>query len=757
MKKALQIKIVGVVQGVGFRPFVYRLAKEVNLSGWVLNSSEGVRIHVEGEEEKLKEFIKRLREEAPPHAQIYHIEMEEGPLEGFKDFKVVKAEKEGEIELDILPDLGICKDCLFELFHREDRRYRYPFITCVNCGPRFSIIEKIPYERENTTMKIFPLCSECKREYEDPSDRRFHAEPIACPICGPGIELCIPSGEKIARDEKALFLACEYLKEGKILAVKGLTGFHLIARADSPKVIENLRARKKRSKKPFAIMFRDINQLEEYVELTEEDKKLLQSPKAPILLLPDRGLLPKNLNEGLNTLGVFLPYTPLHQLLLKGLSFPLIATSGNFSDEPIVFENEEALSKLSQIADYLLLHNRPIKRGLDDSVIKRAGPFYIFIRRARGYAPLPVFLNFITKKAILAVGAMEKNTFSLAFKNKIIVSQHLGDIEDLQSLSHFERGVYDFLNLYKIQPEVIVSDLHPRYETTRWAYEFSQRQGIPLIQLQHHVAHIYSVFAERGGMPDEEILGVSWDGTGFGLDKTIWGGEFFKIKGTQFERIFTLRPFRLIGGEVAVKDTRRIALSLLFELFGEEALSFDLPFMKTLSEKDLSLIYTAWERGINSPLSSSIGRLFDGFSALLGICYYNTYSGEAPMRLESFYRSNLQEAYHFSIRDKFYIDWEEAVRGAIKDYKNPSIGATRFINGLARIILEIAKLSGINKVAISGGVFMNGPLVLETLRLLEKEGFQVFRNEAFPPNDGGISLGQAFYASLKLNSDSPVP
>ncbi len=678
------------------------------------------------------------------------------PYEGLEDFKILKSEEKGKIELDILPDLGICKDCLLELFQRENRRYRYPFITCVNCGPRFSILEKIPYERENTTMKFFPLCPSCKEEYENPLNRRFHAEPIACPVCGPYLELYSGEGAKLASSEKALELSQKYLKEGKILAVKGLTGFHLVARADDPQVIEILRSRKRRSKKPFAVMFRDITQLENYVELTDEDKRLLLSPQAPILLLPDKGLLPANLNEGLNTLGVFLPYTPLHHLLLKDLSFPLIVTSGNFSDEPIVFENEEALSKLSQIADYLLLHNRPIKRGLDDSVIKRSGTLYIFIRRARGYTPLPIFLKLSTKKVILAVGAQERSTFSLAFKNKIISSHHLGDIEDVISLSHFERCVYDFLKLYGIWPEIIVSDLHPRYETTRWALEFSQKEGIPLIQLQHHLAHIYSVLAEKGEIPEEEVLGVSWDGTGYGLDKTIWGGEFFLIRGLHFERIFTLRPFSLIGGEKALKDTRRIALSLLFEIFGEEALSLDLPFLKTLRESEVLMFYQAWKRKINSPSTTSIGRLFDGFSALLGICYYNTYSGEAPMRLEKLYQPNFKEAYPFSIKEGFYIDWEEVIRGVLRDFSNPSACATKFINGLARIILEIAKLSGVRKVVLSGGVFMNGPLMFKTLSLLKEEGFETLRNELFPPNDGGISLGQAFYGVLKLNFDAPV-
>ncbi|MGC8872406.1 MAG: carbamoyltransferase HypF [Caldimicrobium sp.] len=756
MKKALQIKVVGVVQGVGFRPFVYRLAETLSLTGWVFNSSEGVKIYLEGSEENLLFFLEKLKKEAPPLSQIYHLEIQEVPYEGLEDFKILKSEEKGKIELDILPDLGICKDCLLELFQRENRRYRYPFITCVNCGPRFSILEKIPYERENTTMKFFKLCPSCKEEYENPLNRRFHAEPIACPVCGPYLELYASSGEKLASSEKALELSQKYLKEGKILAVKGLTGFHLVARADDPQVIEILRSRKRRSKKPFAVMFREITQLENYVELTDEDKKLLLSPQAPILLLPDKGLLPANLNEGLNTLGVFLPYTPLHHLLLKDLSFPLIATSGNFSDEPIVFENEEALSKLSQIADYLLLHNRPIKRGLDDSVIKRSGTFYIFIRRARGYTPLPIFLKLSTKKVILAVGAQERNTFSLAFKNKIISSHHLGDIEDVISLSHFERCVYDFLKLYGIWPEIIVSDLHPRYETTRWALEFSQKEGIPLIQLQHHLAHIYSVLAEKGEIPEEEVLGVSWDGTGYGLDKTIWGGEFFLIRGLHFERIFTLRPFSLIGGEKALKDTRRIALSLLFEIFGEEALSLDLPFLKTLRESEVLMFYQAWKRKINSPSTTSIGRLFDGFSALLGICYYNTYSGEAPMRLEKLYQPNFKEAYPFSIKEGFYIDWEEVIRGVLRDFSNPSACATKFINGLARIILEIAKLSGVRKVVLSGGVFMNGPLMFKTLSLLKEEGFETLRNELFPPNDGGISLGQAFYGVLKLNFDAPV-
>lgn len=753
MKKALEIKITGVVQGVGFRPFVFRLAEELSLSGYVLNTPYGVELYLEGEDAKLSEFLKRLSENPPPLAVIYKLEFKEVPLKNFKGFQVLKGASGGEVEQDLLSDLAICSDCERELFDRENRRFRYPFIACTNCGPRFSIIERLPYERENTTMRIFPLCKACQEEYEDPRDRRFHAEPIACSLCGPHLELYSQDGKKLAEKEEALELAREFLFQGKILAVKGLTGFHLMGRADLPEVIETLRKRKRRSLKPFAVMFGEVAFLKEYVELTEEDLKLLLSPRAPILLLPDKGRLPKNLNEGLNLLGVFLPYTPLHKLLLKDLPFPVIATSGNLSDEPLVFENEEAFSRLTPLCDYLLLHNRPIKRGLDDSVIKRAGRHYIFIRRARGYVSLPIFIPFSTKGVILSLGAQEKNTFALAFKNKIILSQHLGDLDDFKSISHFERTLNDFLDLYRLRPEFLVFDLHPRYETTRWGLSFCERKGLPYLQLQHHAAHIYSVLAERGIFAEErneEVLGIAFDGTGYGLDGTIWGCEFLRIKGTHFERVFSLRPFRLLGGEKAVKDTRRVALSLLFEIYGEEALNLSHPLLQSFKKVEIELLYQAWLKGINAPLCSSCGRLFDAVSALLGVCYYNTYSGEAPMRLESLYQENCQSILPFTLKENFYLDWEELIRELVEKRPSPEIGASAFIKGLARAVLEVAELFSIERVALSGGVFMNGPLLLETKGLLEKRGFQILLNEKVPPNDGGISLGQAYYGALVL-------
>ncbi len=656
MKKGFKFKVIGIVQGVGFRPFVYILAKELGLKGWIKNSLEGVQIYVEGEEENLLEFQKRILKEAPPFSQIYEIRTKETEAQNLTDFKVIESEGEGEIELDILPDLGLCRDCLKELFTPEDRRFSYPFITCTLCGPRFSIIEKLPYERKNTTMRIFPLCWECEREYKDPDNRRFHAEPIACPHCGPYLEFYKANGEKVAERELALHLAQEVLKKGAILALKGLTGFHLIARADNPEVIERLRYRKKRSKKPLAIMFKDLTQLRDYVALSEEDQRLLLSPQAPILLLPYKGGLPKNLNEGLNTLGVFLPYSPLHQLLLRELPFPVIATSGNISEEPIIFDNQEALAKLQEVCDYFLFHNRPIQRGLDDSVIKKVKErVYISIRRARGYVPKPLFIKKFTKEVILAFGAQEKHTLALAFKNKILLTQHIGDLDNWSTLKHAENTLKDYLILYKLKPTLIICDCHPGYETTKWAKEWAEKKGIPLLPLQHHLAHIYSVIAEKEDLAEEKILGVAWDGTGYGLDKTVWGGEFFQIEGLNSERILTFRPYRLIGGERAIKDTRRIALALLFEIYKEKTFILDFPFLKTFKEEELINLYLAWEKEINSPPCSSVGRLFDGIAALLGVCYYNTYTGEAPMKLESLYRREYNSAYPFSLHKNYFL------------------------------------------------------------------------------------------------------
>ncbi|MFN3920940.1 MAG: carbamoyltransferase HypF [Caldimicrobium sp.] len=752
MKKAYQIVVRGIVQGVGFRPYVFNLAKIYNLTGWVKNTQKGVEIRIEGEEEQLKKFIDLLPQRAPSHAKIFSLFIEEVPLSHFEHFVILKGERANQVEFDLLPDLGICEDCLRELVDPTDRRFEYPFITCTLCGPRFSVIESLPYERENTTMKYFPLCERCREEYENPENRRFHAETTACPLCGPKIELYNAQGILVAEDREALFKAQKAIEEGKILALKGLTGFHLIARADDSLVIEILRNRKLRKKKPFAVMVKNLSEAEKYVFLSEKDKELLAAPMAPILILPSKGNLPYNLNEGLKELGIFLPYTPLHYLLLKDLPFPIICTSGNLSEEPLLFENDEAFEKLSKIADLFLVHDRPIKRPLDDSVIKKAGSFYIMVRRGRGYTPLPLHLSFEVSKPILAVGAHEKNTISLAYQNKIIVSQHIGDLDNEEVLARFKKTIEDFLELYNINPLIIVADYHPFYASTKWAKQWGNERGIPVVFVQHHIAHLYSVLAEEG-INEGEFLGIAWDGTGYGLDHTIWGGEFFYLNGTQYNRVYTFRPFKLLGGERAIKDIRRTALSILLEIFGEEALNLPLPFLKTFEEKEILLLFKAWKEGINSPLSSSVGRLFDAVSALLALCYNNTYSGEAAMRLESLYSWDIKENFEFEVLDNFYIDWEPMFKGILEDLKKrkePNIIATKFINTLARVVQDIAVRVGLNSICLSGGVMMNSPLVQRLEELLTKKGFSVYKNKNFPPNDGGLSLGQAYFTALSL-------
>ncbi|MFN3406472.1 MAG: carbamoyltransferase HypF [Caldimicrobium sp.] len=750
MKRGFKLVIKGIVQGVGFRPFIYNLAKKYHLSGWVKNTSKGVEIVIEGEVEQCEKFIKEIPEKAPSQAKISEINVEEIPAAGLEVFFILKGGKSQTIEFDLLPDLAICKDCLKELLDPKDRRFEYPFLACTSCGPRFSVIECLPYERENTTLKIFPLCKSCKEEYENPEDRRFHAEAIACPICGPHLFFYDNKGNLIAEKKEALLLAINSVKEGKILALKGLTGFHLITRADLPPVIEELRRRKQRKKKPFAVMIKSVEEAEKYVFLTDQDKELLLSPFAPILILKSKELLPSVLNDGLDSLGIFIPYTPLHYLLLKELPFPVICTSGNFSDEPILYDNKKALEKLSKIADYFLIHNRPIRRPLDDSVMKKAGSFYIMIRRGRGYTPSPVTLPFQIKAPILALGAHEKNTFALAFQNKILVSQHIGDLDNLQTLNHFEQTIKDYLTLYGISPKILVSDLHPLYASTIWAKNFSEKENLPLYFLQHHVAHLYSVLAEEN-LLEGKFLGISWDGTGYGLDGTIWGGEFFLLENINYKRIYTFRPFRLLGGEKAIKEPKRVALALLFEIFGEEALTLDLPFLKTFSKVELTLLLKAWQEGINSPQCTSVGRLFDALSALLNLCYVNTYSGEAAMKVESLYRENIKEYFPFNIIEDFYLDWEPMIKEIInsKD-KDVSLLATKFINTLAQIVHTIAEKVKVDKVCLSGGVMMNAPLIQRIEDLLRSKSIKIFKNKNFPPNDGNISLGQAYFTALLL-------
>ncbi len=737
----LRVRLKGAVQGVGFRPFVYRLAKDLGLRGWVINNSSGVEIEVEGKVQLLEEFLLRLQTEKPPLAHIYSQEVEYLEEVGYEDFEIRESKEEGKKEVLILPDIATCQWCLKELFDPKDRRYMYPFINCTYCGPRFTIIERLPYDRPNTTMKAFPMCPQCKKEYEDPRDRRFHAQPIACPSCGPSLSLITRDGELLAEGEESIEATLQALKEGKIVAVKGIGGFHLMCDATREESVRILRERKRRKEKPFAVMFRDMEQLLLYAEPTELEKALLLSPERPIVLIKGKGGLAPSVAPGLKRIGAFLPYSPLHHIILHSLDFPVVATSGNLSDEPIVKDNQEAIERLSPLADLLLLHNRDIKRRCDDSVVKVIGGVPTPIRRSRGYVPMPIRLPFKLKRKVLALGGMLKNTFAIGFEDMVILSQHVGDIDNLETLKSFEDMVFDLMSLYDFEPELLVCDLHPRYETTRWAKEFSQRKGIPLLQVQHHFAHVLSCMGERG--VEGRVLGIAWDGTGYGEDGSLWGGEFLVCDYKGYERAFYFRPFRLIGGERAVKEPRRVALSLLFELYGEDATGMSLEPVRSFREEDLKNLYIAWSKGINSPYSSSVGRLFDAIASLIGLRQTVSYEGQGAMMLEDLYDPLVKDHYPYAFEGN-KIDWRPMLEAIIKDREREKV-PSRFINTLAHVGLQVVKELGMERVCLSGGVMQNDPLVSKIKELLEAEGFKVYTHQRVPPNDGGLSLGQALF------------
>ena len=731
--KRVRIELKGVVQGVGFRPFVYRLAKDCQLGGFVKNDGKGVYIEVEGE--RVEEFLKRLNLEKPPLARILFQQVEFLHPTGYKEFFIEESEESKAKEVLILPDIATCEDCLRELYDPKDRRYRYPFINCTNCGPRFSIVEKLPYDRPNTTMKSFTMCIYCEKEYKNPEDRRFHAQPIACPYCGPKLILH-PTGEE---GEEALSKVIRALKEGKIVAVKGIGGFHLMCNALDDDVVQELRKRKRRQEKPFAVMFKDLEQIQEYAHLTDLEKALLISPERPIVLVRSKGGLAKSVSPGLKRIGAFLPYSPLHHLILNSLDFPLVATSGNLSEEPIVKDNQDAIQKLGPLSDFILLHNREIKRRCDDSVVKVVGGFPLPIRRSRGMVPLPIILPFKLNRKVLAVGGMLKNTFAIAFDDVVILSQHIGDVENLQTLEIFEESVRDFMELYSFKPDIIVHDLHPRYETTRWAMS----QDFPKVGVQHHYAHVLSCMAENGIR--ERVLGISWDGTGYGTDGTLWGGEFLSCDYQNFERVFYFKPFRLLGGEKAVKEPARVALSLLLDLYGMDALELNLPPVNFFNENEKTILYKAYSSHINAPYSSSVGRLIDAVASILGLRQRVSYEGQAAMILEDLYSYYVKDTYPFEVKGST-VDWTQILEGVIKDRNNPEIAVSRFINTLANVCLYVAENVDIERVCLSGGVMQNDPLVSKIKEYLS--GFKVYTHQKVPSNDGGISLGQAVYGGL---------
>lgn len=761
MKELFRIHILGAVQGVGFRPFVYRLAKELNLSGWVLNSSQGVTIEAEGNREVLEKFLLRLEKEKPVMSFIHSLEYSSHDAEGYVNFEIRHSQSGGAKTAIILPDIATCTDCINELSDPDNRRYRYPFTNCTNCGPRYSIITSFPYDRPNTSMKNFIMCERCMSEYEDPDDRRFHAQPNACPDCGPHLELWDQLGNVLACKNDALFLSANMIREGKILALKGIGGFQLIADARSKETVDLLRKRKHRDEKPFALMYPNLESVKKDCIFSALEERLLLSPSSPIVLLQKRisdesnySMIASSVAPGNPNLGVMLPYTPLHHLLMSELDFPVVATSGNLSDEPICIDEHEALLRLKNIADFFIVHNRPIIRHIDDSVVRMILDRVQILRRARGYAPLPVYLKEHISEMI-AVGGHLKNTVALSRGNEIFISQHIGDLETAEAYSAFTKVITDLKELYEINPEKIICDLHPEYLSTKYAGKFNGE----VISVQHHYSHVRACMADND--LEDTVLGVSWDGTGYGTDGTIWGGEFLLVKeesSDEFIRAGHLRQFRLPGGEASIKEPARTALGMLHEIFGDEVFDHtDLIPLKYFSKKDLLVLRQAINKKINTPVTSSAGRIFDGVAALIGLRQKASFEGQAAMELEFVIESGIDESYSFKIGDNklCIIDWEPMILQIIEDLKTKTgtgIIAAKFHNTMSEIIVGMAEKTGEPKIVLTGGCFQNKYLTEKTVERLKQEGFHPYWHQRIPPNDGGISAGQIMAAAkLKKN------
>jgi len=737
----LRITLRGAVQGVGFRPFVYRLATEMSLTGWVLNSSAGLVVEVEGPLDQLTRFEERLERERPKASVVTVRESARIPAQGSNRFEILASDADSGKTVNVLPDLATCADCRAEMFDLANRRFQYPFTNCTNCGPRYTIVVDIPYDRPNTTMREFALCPACREEYENPANRRFHAQPNACAVCGPKLDGAIQD-------------AADSLRRGEIVALKGIGGFQLLVDARQAAAVARLRQRKHREEKPFALMMPSLEVAGEYCEISPAEVELLESQAAPIVLVKPKNAtdLAWNVAHCSPYLGVMLPYSPLHHLLVQQCRFPLIATSGNRTDEPIAIANDEATTRLKDIADRFLMHNRPIVRACDDSVVRltrgRAG----ILRRARGYAPLGIRVLH-SLPPVLAVGGHLKNTVAIAIGHDVFLSQHIGDLDTLEAHGAFESAIADLCRLYSFKPELVACDLHPDYASTHWA----ERSGLPILRLQHHQAHVAACAAEND--VEGEYLGVSWDGTGYGLDGAIWGGEFFHAEGNRFERIAHLRSFGLPGGDAAVREGWRSSASLLFEVFGPDHSNGGVPHVSPPLRDvgtadggarglqiDHRNIRHMLQHKISVVPTTSVGRLFDAVASITGVAHKNRFEGQAAMLLENEIGTlRTEEAYPLHGGD-----WGPLIEAVVADKRagvSASLIAARFHNALVAWILEVAADAGLKQVVFSGGVFQNRYLTERAAAALESRGFTVFTHRQVPPNDGGIALGQAVMSS----------
>jgi hydrogenase maturation protein HypF len=760
-----RILIQGIVQGVGFRPFVYGQALQWELGGFVLNDSMGVTIEVEGSIDRLEGFQQALREKTPPLARIDTLVREVLPVRNEIDFKIAHSETGNERHALISPDTALCQDCLRELFDPQDRRYLYPFINCTNCGPRFTIIQNVPYDRSQTTMSVFPMCSECQAEYDDPLNRRFHAQPNACPICGPRMRLLDGAGQEVGGGEP-IALAAQRLAEGSVLAIKGIGGYHLACDALNVEAVAKLRARKRRESKPFAVMVPDLETARHLCIVSEVEAHLLESYRRPIVLLQKRedGPIAPDVAPDYDTLGVMLPYAPQHYLLLAALRFgnlvALVMTSGNLSDEPIAYQDDDARRRLLGIADGVLTHNRDIHMRCDDSVMRVVDDGEQFLRRSRGHAPEPVRLGFECPMPIIAYGGQLKNTYCLGKGRLAFVSHHIGDLENMETLQSFQEGIIHFEDFFGIQPAAIAHDLHPEYLATKYALDSPIQRKIGI---QHHHAHIASVLAEH--QIAGPVIGIAADGTGYGTDGAVWGCEIMSANLRSFERLAHLAYVPLPGGEQAVRQPWRMAVAYLQQAYGDDFLFLDIPFVRELDLKSWRILAQMMKRNLNAPPTSSLGRLFDAVAALLGVRKQVVYEGQAAIELEV--QAEIQNAriYPFSIEKQSgkpaQLDVRPMTRAIVEEIRQ-GVAREQIAGSFHWTIAEMLATSceqareqtGLREVALSGGVFQNRMLLERLIGRLEEQGFQVYINRKVPANDGGISLGQLAIAAARLADET---
>ena len=751
--KTLQIIVTGLIQGVGFRPFVYRIALRHGLTGWVQNTNENVRIRIKGGGAGIEGFLHSLKSEAPAAAVIENLLVEEIPGEEFSSFQILKSHDVSDDITEISPDIAVCHECLDDI-EQDGRRLDYAFVNCTNCGPRFTIIRDLPYDRAKTTMDSFPMCRDCRKEYENIADRRFHAQPVACTDCGPEYEMYFME-KLVSREINAIINhASECIDSGGILAMKGLGGMHLACDACNETAVRKLRELKNREGKPFAIMFRDMETAGNYAEINTVEESSMLSWRRPIVLLGVKeGFtyppLAPGIISGLNLLGIMLPYMPFHYQLFRRLKTPaMVLTSGNFSDEPILIDNDEALKQFSSCTDSIVLHNRDIYNRTDDSVVRIIGGKERIFRRSRGYVPLPVRTGFETE-GIIAFGAELSNCFCVGKGRKAFLSQHIGDLRGLETTLFYEQTLERFIHLFRISPSLLAVDMHPDYISTRTAAGFSK---LPVISIQHHHAHIASCMAEY--KLDEKVIGVAFDGTGYGDDGNIWGSEFLVCDLEGYIRVDHFGCIPLPGGDRASEEPWRMAVSWLYKVFGKDFLKLDLALFHQTRPEDIQGLIHMMDRKINCPLTSGAGRFFDAVASLLGLCQVAAFPAQGPMLLESIINVNCTEKYEWSANQGISLD--ETLRGIIKDIGtgvgNPVI-ASKFHNTVSSIIFEtvngIRFRGGINKVVLSGGVFQNKYLLERTETQLRKNDFEVFSPLSVPANDGGIALGQMAVAAKR--------